>query len=137
MEDMVEFALNSNDVRRGNIVQDEHGSYCFIYRIWKDGVEVSSDMDGHDDIDLDNGDFYGIPITEELLLKFGFEKKDKGYFKDDFFCYLVYGGGSGWKTWVNMVKDDFTLALVGQVHQLQNLYFALAGEELTITNNNE
>ena len=70
-----------------------------------------------------------IPLTEEWLVKFGFEK---GYSKDE------SNRVEGW------VKDGFYLggnyeiyysdgcAIAFEVHQLQNLYHALTGEELTI-----
>ena len=71
-----------------------------------------------------------IPLTEEWLLKFGFEKKIndddfdywlKGEFDDTFLCEhadgFCYNFGFGHE--------------LKHVHQLQNLYFALTGEELT------
>lgn len=74
-------------------------------------------------------DFHPIPITEERLLKFGFEVENTN------------GGFLKWQ------KGNFKLldgrlpdpqfhspkAIIKYVHQLQNLYFVLTGEELTIT----
>lgn len=61
-----------------------------------------------------------IPLTEEWLVKFGFKKGSKGWFK----------------TLSNNHKFNFYMYknLCSNVHQLQNLYFALTGEELTINN---
>lgn len=88
---------------------------------------------------IDKGDkvYEPIPLTEEWLLKFGFVKQ-KG------------GGMGGQDQWAGMaswaIKGNWLfrgqascLRLVGYfnaqvkyVHQLQNLYYALTGEELTV-----
>jgi hypothetical protein len=71
--------------------------------------------------------FRGIPITDEILDSYGFEHE--------------YTNGGFLKWW----KGDFKMldrrlsypqyhhpnAMVIQIHQLQNLYFALTGQELT------
>lgn len=70
-----------------------------------------------------------IPLTEEWLLKFGFERKPWG---------LVKGGllfrdniKNPCKELTLEVGNGFRVTLQ-YVHQLQNLYFALTGEELTV-----
>lgn len=75
-------------------------------------------------------DLKPVALTEELLLKLGFVKKGKRWSKDWFYL---------WEDNYNIV---FALAEMQEsigkylniehVHQLQNLYFALTGEELTI-----
>jgi len=85
--------------------------------IFRDFVKVSvKDLS-------DTNHLYPIPITEEWLLKFGF-KKHKAW--DDSFYYLksdvdIFEYLSGFE------HNDFHIKYV---HQLQNLYFALTGEEL-------
>jgi hypothetical protein len=64
-----------------------------------------------------------IPLTEEWLLKLGFKNNRLGLFDvvkvvDDI-AYHIY-----------FIKKH--LKEIQYVHQLQNLYFALTGEELTI-----
>jgi hypothetical protein len=65
-----------------------------------------------------------IPLTEEWLLKFGFEYSDlngdSGLWKIP--PFQIYGK-------YNQFIYDYRLD-VNYVHQLQNLYFALTGEEL-------
>lgn len=71
----------------------------------------------------------GIPLSEEWLLKSGFEQYTPSYFQR--------GDIS-----VDGSFRDYVLVIIGNaesfkikikyVHQLQNLYFALIGEELTI-----
>ena len=91
-----------------------------------------------------------IPLTEEWLLKFGCEeietlhthwKSDKGFFlngyvifmeknlgaiigekSNDYFCDHSYQYRNG----IGIIKE------IKYLHQLQNLYFALTGEELEI-----
>lgn len=84
----------------------------------------------------DNGcqDLKPIPLTEEWLVRFGFELLDgslsrkvfeKGYLKfkvisHEYGIDFYFGNGGAY-----YIKPRF-------VHNLQNLYFALTGEELTI-----
>lgn len=84
-----------------------------------------------------------IPITEEWLVKFGFiliELTVNGtgrtpYFLNENFIIEVYHGESGFVSPKNYnFYYDSGKYIVGlySIHQLQNLYFALTGEELTI-----
>jgi hypothetical protein len=70
-----------------------------------------------------------IPLTEEWLLKLGFQKEKEHYtwyFKGkviiNVFNYIAYKLNANGYTRYESFK---------YVHQLQNLYFALTGEELT------
>lgn len=72
-------------------------------------------------------DLKPIPITKEWLIKFGFEQHAIGYYnlKGFFICYANTG--------LHEYKfRDFNVT-IKYVHQLQNLYFALTQEELTIS----
>lgn len=84
-------------------------------------------------------DYAPIPLTEEWLVKFGFEQHDvyKGCYDKDFniikiqfdvdgmLCY--FHDGIDWGTF--NYKSDYTIKYV---HQLQNLYFSLTGKDLEI-----
>ena len=70
-----------------------------------------------------------IPLTEEWLVRFGFEYTEihegfNQYRKDLLNLSITPNGFEIFLTfkWIN----------IKHVHQLQNLYFALTGEELTI-----
>lgn len=72
--------------------------------------------------------FEPITLTEEWLLKFGFERKPWGLIK----------GGLLFRDNIKNPCSELTLEVgngfrvtVQYLHQLQNLYFALTGEELT------
>ena len=82
-----------------------------------------------------------IPFTKEWLVKFGFEKAKHShgydcYIKDGFDFDIVSHG----RYWVLAIYTDesctdslyFAHGRFEYVHQFQNLYFALTGEELTI-----
>jgi hypothetical protein len=79
-----------------------------------------------------------IPLTEEWLLKFGFKydtDNDKlcKSLHIDILSFRASEGhmclqSQGYRTLYKHIK---------YVHQLQNLYFALTGEEITIGGNNE
>lgn len=79
-----------------------------------------------------------IPITEEWLLRFGFEKDE---FHDNYVIETKYGFNSikyikEESEWLynNDRSDAWCHSLTGikHVHQLQNLYFALTGKELCV-----
>jgi hypothetical protein len=95
-------------------------------------------------------DYEPIPITEEWILKFGFEMFDylvSDVFDDDF-VYIAYKlmlkNKKSYYTICNRRTDYFDFCLkviwaeeiqlsaIKYVHELQNLYFALEGEELEI-----
>ena len=77
-------------------------------------------------------DYYKpIPLTEEILLKLGFKQNEqfktnfKFYLKEDEIDINIYNGKNN--SWLN---DRYIINLK-YVHQLQNLFFSLCGEELT------
>jgi hypothetical protein len=90
---------------------------------------------GYDELDP-------IPITEEWLLKFGFEVEVKEvhtyYLKDygDFFFTLAEASIGYWHTRIRNHRYDHEsfvgLGVIKYLHSLQNMFFALTGEELTI-----
>lgn len=128
--------MNANELRIGNYYEifdhkfnpDFNGVRCFeletaseIFKAFSDGsiFKIS-----------------GIPLTEEWLLRFGFKLKfDNIYtypFKvsDNFVVDIKF---EGWPENISLITNEyFSSNSVKYVHQLQNLYFALTGEELTL-----
>lgn len=95
--------------------------------LWSYGIHL---------IDCDeNTNVEPIPLTEEWLLKFGFVKSSED--SDNAWLNLRYRflnfssdeSVEFKKVFLNVNKMD---VVCDYVHQLQNLYFALTGEELTI-----
>jgi len=81
-----------------------------------------------DNTPIRKGDVEPIPITEEWLLKLGFINDDaQRYFKNGIYLILY---DEGCTILHNQIHINYFY-----VHQLQNLYFALTGKELTYGNN--
>lgn len=83
-----------------------------------------------------------ILLTEEWLVKFGFVKKCNSGRSDDLIywdridisLFINYDGSINLGCELSEYEDcvPFNENEIKYVHQLQNLYFALTGEELTI-----
>ena len=72
-----------------------------------------------------------IRLTEEWLLKFGFYKNDELFTIEwNEFSFSIFDFDNG----KFAINNSFNYVDINYVHQLQNLYFALTGEELIINN---
>ena len=125
--------MKADDLRIGNWVKDIKKGYVSIHGIEPNWDEVwlnychGSGIYKKRIIEIEP-----IPLTEELLKKCGFTKVGSNYEKDwlllhthlekQIFDFLLYESSSG------KLKATPILYL----HRLQNLYFALTGEELEI-----
>ena len=76
-----------------------------------------------------------IPLTEEWLLKFGFmfEKNHYGYSFPEHSDWLLEFNKANNKWWVRYGLEKIDCERLSYVHQLQNLVFALTGEELKLS----
>jgi hypothetical protein len=72
-----------------------------------------------------------IPLTEDWLLRFGFEKRDRNS-KQGVLSTYQKKGNKFHVTNSGHVVYGFKHLHINYVHQLQNLIFALTGEELTL-----
>ena len=132
--------MKANELRIGNWVNcirySKDGYYTCVEGIGQFGIDPELGYDGlNTTIDYTAGFnmIEPIPLTKDWLVKFGFdqnnvdiEKYDCKWYKFSFTLdywnaqkFFVYGYIGGNKT-------------IKHVHQLQNLYFALTGEELEI-----
>ena len=112
--------MKENELRVGNIVHN--------------GVVREQEI--YDSSYIELAQFYEpIPLTEEWLLRLGFHKIS---FRNNHNRYdmdnLRYNDGI---IQLKHRKISFSLASCKYVHQLQNLYFALKGTELTLTDKAE
>lgn len=129
--------MKASELRIGNIVYNFPNS---VYEI-KDGEDID-----------DSQHFTPIPLTEEWLLNLGFDKfavEDLHHFRiwigvntPTYQAYIhIEGDLDGvisnetarecWKVErTRNTDDEVFLRGIKYVHQLQNLYFALTGEEL-------
>lgn len=145
--------MEAKEVRLGNYVSVFTGNQlaidkCMVNSIDSEGINAYH-KDGFEEEDYTEGgiwqDVYGIPLTEELLLKFGFKyyyakNPDNGrefhtyYLTNDIFGHATIQ----WDYNDKYCYLDFEGCMNSQkikcVHTLQNLIFALTGEELTYAN---
>jgi len=71
-----------------------------------------------------------IPLTEEWLLKFGFTGD---YLFHDIEYFSLSKTNTGGNYYCVYFENEYTAVYIEYVHQLQNLYFALTGTELELT----
>lgn len=118
--------MKANELRIGNLVSN-FGQHCFVMNIYKDNkVELGYFEDSIGFVrSLDDIDIKPILLTEEWLLNFGFEKLGAIVFQCDHFRLLEEDGIFYFHSAVRKTEIKF-------VHQLQNLYFALTGNELIL-----
>lgn len=136
------------ELKIGNLIADE------FYPDFSKVITVESINDKGINLEIQNSDDYpelqrhwiepeytfeqlrGIPLTEEWLLKFGFDYSE--YIGKSSSFFFKYVGGSelhinplNGVVWIERDDNVFNNpALIEYVHQLQNLYYALTGTEL-------
>jgi hypothetical protein len=124
------------------------GNYVKLMYNYEDFETLQVTLVDISDIEKKNGDFEPIPLTEEWLFKFGFKNTDKDdndyiIYTDanhDYYLQIDTRRRDGKYTILDNSFDDlraFSMVDIVSVHQLQNLYFALTGEELTLNKNYE
>jgi hypothetical protein len=123
--------LKANEIRLGNQLMLNDTIVTFDASHWYQIGECTLFLE----------DFKPIPITEDILLKIGFTKEsDYRFFK-----YFNYGTREDWdKIYCDTQNIDLEQCIDGEIrkvfyndngcflHQLQNLYFSITNEELTI-----
>ena len=113
--------MKSNELRVGNWVYSNHDDETFKVR----GFDIGALDDG-----MDCESMQPIPLTPQILGKSGF-KLDAEFdaFESEKFDIWFYHIENKGFTYSNMVDGG---KLIEYAHELQNLYFALTGEELNI-----
>ena len=117
--------LSATELRIGNLVTDKWSVGKYPFKIVSIGKTICHYF-GHQKFSAKYEDLEPIPLTEEWLLRLGFESTNTYYFSK---CNLhLQGDIRGFHLVISRIDG----IKVKYVHQLQNLYFALTGEELTI-----
>jgi hypothetical protein len=117
--------IKSNELRIGNLARYSEGGTIFkICDIYNNGLGVENLTEK---TWIEISEFEPIPISEELLLKAGFIKGDTGniYLYANRYHKIEISSSLN-KVWLSDTKIEH----IKHIHQLQNLYFALTGEEL-------
>jgi len=120
-----------NDIKRNYQIESIFTKCNKYYISYENGMFKSC-------IDVSYNSVHLIPLTEEWLLNMGFKEYSKDHLTLDVLTRGIIH--------VYLSKTDVSIELgnksgysfgypnVKYVHQLQNLYFALTGKELTIIN---
>lgn len=124
--------MNSNELRIANKLQKGTGEIFTVLRIDNTNDILVEEQRGLLTL---NYNLFGILLTEEWLLKSGFEMRGYITFLRHTYQRFVLGRNSMYTLDDNAYIyeiNDHQLCEIKYLHQLQNLYFALTGEELTI-----
>ena len=140
--------MNAKELRIGNIIDAGNNTPSPVEWIMLDGNICTSHGSGYET------EFDGIPLTEEWLIKLGFRCDENGNASLDVFDYIdeedeknimsiSFSKERNREFEISICEDEkdysdiinvqyIFVKNIKHVHQLQNLYFALTGEELTI-----
>ena len=128
--------IQANELRIGNFLNSERFGICQVITIYKNNFDVSTEGKHKKEWFL-GLECNPIPITEEWLLKFGFEKDEEfdnhfvdfGSLKQEIIRYAI---DSNYFTIELFAGQVFEIENTKYIHQLQNLYFALIQKELEL-----
>lgn len=122
--------IKASELRIGNLVHS-NGCEVEITALYDQEIQTTANFDGSC-----NGYITPIPLTEEWLVRFGIEKEADCFKFLTCFNFLTKTGAIIEHEWkgdgFDVFHCDVKLFFLQHVHQLQNLYFALTGEELTL-----
>ena len=137
--------MKAKELRIGNLVTFNYkwDVVCTVKEIRQHSVRVSFDTlpNSMNALTTHPDNYIPIRLTEEWIINFGFEKTKHSHGYD---CYIngvfdfdIVSPGRYWV--LAIYKDEsctdslyFAHGRLEYVHQLQNLFFVLTGEELTI-----
>lgn len=124
--------IEAEELRIGNFVLNNKNEIIEIESIgWQHGINLCVDS-GRDycilDADYSFSEITPIPLTEEWLLRLGFEKKASYFLHEKHSVRIETGNMYEW----NYNRYEYGKIKIEYTHQLQNLYFALTGEELEV-----
>jgi hypothetical protein len=122
--------MEAKELRIGNLIQDKKNKShwrieCFLGSTMAtvDAGLVNFPTDDNHDIELSEHE--GIPLDEKWLVRFGFVDNEKSKIK------LIRINEFYYVCFVNRSRSlDVDIKYV---HQLQNLYYALTGVELSVS----
>lgn len=124
--------MKAQELRIGNLVWDDYSGEMIVFGVITGGVNPRVELRKSEKLPAGSYDvdkIQGIPLTEDWLKRFGWAENKKFEFFGEF--GLVPQG----QLYCMARSDAYSVTLfiaIEYVHQLQNLYFALTGEELTL-----
>ncbi len=129
--------MKLNELRIGNYLQGKEREPQTVAYI-TDCIGLNNLCGGVDKyqnnpiISNDIKDLQPIPLTEDWLLKFSMAKAKNSYYFPNEMGFRVRRYKDNWVFYIFTDLFQYSLSEIKHVHQLQNLYFALTGKELTI-----
>ena len=128
--------MKANELRIGNFVKSTTMNYeCVVYGILNDRLVAVTYPSGVTASEYPE-QLAPVQLTEDLLLRAGFEnskRTDKCFEKGT--NVIVSTADDKFRFVMGNFVAQLVLREIEYVHQLQNLYFALTGEELTFADN--
>jgi len=126
--------MKANELRIGNFIEDIHYPELILF------TEVDLELfAGLRDGTIIESDLQPIPLTKKWLLNFGFEENPISFKKKldnstTFKTSICNDKGLG--EYYGLLRQENDIVIIPQrifhVHQLQNLYFTLTGQELQL-----
>lgn len=144
--------IDAKELRIGNWFWESYGGYKIVTSINCNNVGYMENSVSAKGVGFDISGQYScehiqpIPLTTEILELAGFKKELRGkkgdfddietiYYKNgvDIYDHTADGAGFNYATYTRYPGRGFKAGvIVEHLHQLQNLYFALTGTELSI-----
>lgn len=126
--------MKPQELRIGNLLFDNIGNVTEVELIDKnDSINGYAGLSGYDPEEIKN--FKPIPLTEYWLSKFSFETNGLCALRAGILIH-IFGDNKMFIDTIEMkgnFKEKSRRIELKSVHQLQNLYFALTGEELKLS----
>ena len=129
--------IKTNELRIGNFVSINNGFEMLVHSIFQNDtvyLDFIPPLINEADVwEEDYKDLIAIPLTEEWLLKAGFKKTRDMFINSKPKMYKIF------RLSLRLMANEYTFCYensfrkIEYVHQLQNLYFALTGEELVFS----
>jgi hypothetical protein len=122
--------MKAKDLRQGNFW--DTGGFYGIDKVESYNIYQLSLMEKGSTV----ADFYHhvkpIPLTEDWLFRFGFEKHGEWYIKRSLYHEDISISLKHQKTTFGC-NEEYEIKNIEFVHTLQNIYHSFTGEELTLT----
>lgn len=131
--------IQANELRIGNLILDRGEKVLRVDWFEREKICMKMVIRGTEVHPLTEEvkHLHPIPLTEEMLLKCGFKKSPVfgAYYIDVDDELQIYVGTTKRISLINQLDEDehYSIIQVDSLHQLQNLYFALTGEELNVS----
>src|SRR5690606_11922520 len=121
--------IQANELMLGNFVDTPDGTVKITAIRYEKVAVIRKTEKGNFAVYSESlDDIQPIPLTEEILLKCGFERSEY----NDYRHPILIGTLTIYEGVAELHISDLYSVWVNNLHQLQNLYFDLCGEELEV-----